>query len=122
MLMALYNNYLLEFILTYHLDYVFYRSFKIFYSKELNTAGAIEVLFPSIIPEELWQESERWDAYGDQLLKMTDRLGRQYCFGPTHEEVVTEMAKQFIHSYKQLPLNVYQIQTKFRDELSPDLA
>ncbi len=87
--------------------------------QELNSAGAIEVLFPSVIPEELWQESERWDAYGDQLLKMTDRLGRQYCFGPTHEEVVTEMAKQFIHSYKQLPLNVYQIQTKFRDELRP---
>lgn len=87
--------------------------------RELNKSGAVEVLFPMVVPEELWRSSQRWDAYGDQLLKLTDRVGRGYCLGPTHEEVATELAKGFLQSYKQLPLNVYQIQSKFRDELRP---
>lgn len=87
--------------------------------EEMNKAGATEILMPSIQPAELWQESQRWDDYGDLMLKITDRNERAFCFGPTHEEVITDLARQEIHSYKQLPLNFYQIQTKFRDELRP---
>ncbi|PRB83879.1 proline--tRNA ligase [Pseudomonas sp. MYb185] len=86
---------------------------------EMNKAGALEVLMPAIQPAELWQESGRWEEYGPELLRLKDRHDREFCVGPTHEEVVTELARNEITSYKQLPLNLYQIQTKFRDEIRP---
>lgn len=87
--------------------------------EEMNRAGALEVLMPAIQPRELWEESGRWDKFGPQLLKMRDRAEREFCFGPTHEEVITDFARQELKSYKQLPLNFYQIQMKFRDEIRP---
>ncbi|GJM08742.1 MAG: proline--tRNA ligase [Lysobacteraceae bacterium] len=87
--------------------------------EEMDRAGALELLMPSVQPAELWQETGRWEKFGGQLLKITDRGGRDYCFGPTHEEVITDLARNEIRSYKQLPLNFYQIQTKFRDEIRP---
>jgi prolyl-tRNA synthetase len=87
--------------------------------EEMNRSGALEVLMPSIQPAELWQESGRWDAYGNLMLRIKDRNERDFCFGPTHEEVITDLVRNEIHSYKQLPRNFYQIQTKFRDELRP---
>jgi len=87
--------------------------------EEMNAAGAQEVLMPSVQPAELWQESGRWDLYGGELLRMNDRHSREFCFGPTHEEVVTSLIANEVRSYKQLPLNLYQIQTKFRDERRP---
>ncbi len=87
--------------------------------EEMNRAGALELLMPAVHPAELWQESGRWDEYGPLLLRMTDRGNREYCFGPTHEEVITDIARKELRSYKQLPLNWYQIQTKFRDEIRP---
>ena len=86
---------------------------------EMNRAGAQEVLMPAVQPAELWQESTRWDQYGPELLRMTDRHQREFCFGPTHEEVITDLIRNEIRSYKQLPSNFYQIQTKFRDEIRP---
>lgn len=86
---------------------------------EMNKAGALEVLMPAIQPAELWQESGRWEQYGPELLRLKDRHDREFCVGPTHEEVITELARNEITSYKQLPLNMYQIQTKFRDEIRP---
>jgi prolyl-tRNA synthetase len=87
--------------------------------EEMNRAGALELLMPAVQPAELWQESERWDKYGPLLLRMQDRHQREYCFGPTHEEVITDVARKELRSYKQLPVNFYQIQTKFRDEIRP---
>jgi prolyl-tRNA synthetase len=87
--------------------------------EEMNRAGAVEVLMPAVQPAELWQESGRWEKYGPELLRLTDRHGREFCFGPTHEEVITDLARREIRSYKQLPINFYQIQTKFRDEIRP---
>lgn len=87
--------------------------------EEMNRAGALEVLMPAVQPSELWKESERWDQYGPLLLRMRDRHDREYCFGPTHEEVITDIARRDLQSYKQLPINYYQIQTKFRDEIRP---
>ena len=87
--------------------------------EEMNRAGAIEVLMPAVQPAELWQESGRWDFYGRELLRFRDRHNRDACFGPTHEEVITDLVRDEIQSYKQLPLNFYQIQTKFRDEIRP---
>ncbi len=87
--------------------------------EEMNAAGALEILMPGIQPAELWQESGRWELYGPELLRMKDRHGREFCAGPTHEEVVTDLARNELNSYKQLPLNLYQIQTKFRDEIRP---
>jgi prolyl-tRNA synthetase len=87
--------------------------------EEMNAAGCLEMLMPSIQPAELWEETGRWDAFGDQLLKITDRAGREFAFGPTHEEVITEYARAELRSYKQLPICFYQIQTKFRDEIRP---
>ncbi len=87
--------------------------------EEMNRAGAIELLMPAVQPSELWQESGRWDYYGRELLRFTDRHDRPSCFGPTHEEVVTDLVRGEVHSYKQMPLNLYQIQTKFRDEIRP---
>ena len=87
--------------------------------EEMDRAGALELLMPAVQPAELWQESGRWDKYGPLLLRMTDRHQREYCFGPTHEEVITDIARRELRSYKQLPINFYQIQTKFRDEIRP---
>ncbi|WP_172146715.1 MULTISPECIES: proline--tRNA ligase [Pseudomonas] len=87
--------------------------------EEMNAAGALEVLMPAIQPAELWQESGRWEQYGPELLRLKDRHGREFCVGPTHEEVITDLARNELSSYKQLPLNLYQIQTKFRDEIRP---
>ncbi|HDZ56253.1 MAG TPA: proline--tRNA ligase [Pseudomonas xinjiangensis] len=86
---------------------------------EMDNAGALEVLMPAIQPAELWQESGRWEQYGPELLRLKDRHDREFCVGPTHEEIITELARNEITSYKQLPLNLYQIQTKFRDEIRP---
>jgi prolyl-tRNA synthetase len=85
----------------------------------MDRAGALELLMPAVQPAELWQESGRWDKYGPLLLRMSDRHDRNYCFGPTHEEVITDIARRELRSYKQLPVNFYQIQTKFRDEIRP---
>jgi prolyl-tRNA synthetase len=87
--------------------------------EEMNRAGAIEVLMPSVQPAELWQESGRWEFYGRELLRFKDRHNRDACLGPTHEEVITDLVRREIQSYKQLPVNFYQIQTKFRDEIRP---
>jgi prolyl-tRNA synthetase len=87
--------------------------------EEMDRAGALELIMPAIQPAELWRESGRWDKYGHLLLRMSDRHDREYCFGPTHEEVITDIARRELRSYKQLPINFYQIQTKFRDEIRP---
>jgi prolyl-tRNA synthetase len=87
--------------------------------EEMDRAGALEVLMPAVQPAELWQETGRWDRYGDLLLRIRDRHERDYCFGPTHEEIITDLARRELRSYRQLPVNYYQIQTKFRDEIRP---
>ena len=87
--------------------------------EEMNAAGAVELLMPAVQPAELWQESGRWQVFGPQMLKIKDRHDRDFCFGPTHEEVITDIARREIRSYRQLPVNFYQIQTKFRDEIRP---
>lgn len=87
--------------------------------EEMNNAGGVEILMPAVQPAELWQESDRWDQYGPELLRLTDRHEREFCIGPTHEEIITDLARREIHSYKQLPVNYYQIQMKFRDEIRP---
>ncbi len=87
--------------------------------EELNRVGSQEVLMPATQPSELWKESGRWEQYGPELLRMKDRHGREFCFGPTHEEVITDMVRNELRSYKQLPASFYQIQTKFRDEIRP---
>ncbi len=87
--------------------------------EEMNRAGAQEVLMPLVIPAEMWKESGRWDLYGKELLRFKDRHDREFCLGPTHEEVITDMVRREVRSYRQLPLNLYQIQIKFRDEIRP---
>ncbi|MEM1175023.1 MAG: proline--tRNA ligase [Pseudomonadota bacterium] len=87
--------------------------------EEMNRAGALELLMPSVQPSELWEESGRWNKYGPLLLRMKDRHERDFCYGPTHEEVITDVARKELRSYKQLPVNYYQVQTKFRDEIRP---
>ncbi|WP_190600706.1 proline--tRNA ligase [Candidatus Vesicomyidisocius sp. SY067_SCS001] len=87
--------------------------------QEMNKSGAQEILMPIVQPAELWQESGRWDKYGAELFRFTDRHQREFCLGPTHEEVITHLAMQYLRSYKQFPMNFYQIQTKFRDEIRP---
>ncbi len=87
--------------------------------EEMNRAGAQELLLPMVQPGDLWQESGRWEKYGPELLRFTDRHGRESCLGPTHEEVITDLIRLNVHSYRELPLNLYQIQTKFRDEIRP---
>jgi len=87
--------------------------------EEMNRAGAIELLMPTVQPAELWQESGRWEQFGPELLRMNDRHERAFCYGPTHEEVITDLARRELKSYRQLPVNFYQIQTKFRDEIRP---
>ena len=87
--------------------------------EEMDRAGAQEILMPAVIPAELWRESGRWDQYGPELLRLRDRYERDFCFGPTHEEVVTDLVRREIRSYRELPKNLYQIQVKFRDEIRP---
>jgi len=87
--------------------------------EEMERAGALELLMPAVQPAELWEESGRWEQYGPELLRFHDRHQREFCFGPTHEEIITDIARREIRSYKQLPVNYYQIQTKFRDEIRP---
>ncbi len=87
--------------------------------EEMNRAGAIEILMPAVQPAELWQESERWEKYGKELLRFRDRKDAEFCMGPTHEEVVTDLVRREVKSYRQMPLNLYQIQSKFRDEIRP---
>ncbi|UCC13431.1 MAG: proline--tRNA ligase [Gammaproteobacteria bacterium] len=87
--------------------------------EEMDAAGALELLMPVVQPSELWRESGRWDVFGPELLRFTDRHERGFCLGPTHEEVITDIARSDLRSYRQLPVNYYQIQTKFRDEIRP---
>ena len=87
--------------------------------EEMDRAGALELFMPAVQPAELWQESGRWERFGPQMLKIRDRHERDFCFGPTHEEVITDIARREIRSYRQLPVHFYQIQTKFRDEIRP---
>jgi prolyl-tRNA synthetase len=87
--------------------------------EEMDNAGAQEILMPAVIPGELWRESGRWDVYGKELLRIKDRYERDFCFGPTHEEVVTDLVRREVRSYRDLPKNLYQIQVKFRDEVRP---
>src|SRR5215212_1310064 len=87
--------------------------------EEMNRAGAVELLMPAIQPAELWMESKRWQQYGKELLRIKDRHERDFVFGPTHEEVITDTVRDAINSYRQLPVSLYQIQTKFRDEVRP---
>ncbi|HXK17305.1 MAG TPA: aminoacyl--tRNA ligase-related protein [Polyangiaceae bacterium] len=86
---------------------------------ELDKAGALELLLPALLPAEYFQETGRWDAYGDVLLRLKDRKGGDYHLGPTHEEIITDLARREIKSYRDLPKNLYQVQTKFRDEPRP---
>ncbi len=87
--------------------------------EELNKAGLVEMLMPTVQPAELWQESGRWEQFGPELLRMHDRKGAEFCYGPTHEEIITDYARKELKSYKELPVTYYQIQTKFRDEVRP---
>ncbi|OGS92786.1 MAG: proline--tRNA ligase, partial [Gallionellales bacterium GWA2_59_43] len=87
--------------------------------EEMDRSGGIELLMPAVQPAELWEETGRWAVFGPQMLKIKDRHDNQFCFGPTHEEVITDIARREIRSYRQLPVNFYQIQTKFRDEVRP---
>src|ERR687895_292266 len=87
--------------------------------EEMNRAGAQEVLMPIASPAELWRETGRWEFYGKELFRFQDRHERDFCLGPTHEEVITDLVRREVRSYRQLPLNLYQIQTKFRDEIRP---
>ncbi len=87
--------------------------------EEMNNAGALELLMPAVQPAELWQETGRWQQYGPELLRVTDRHKREFCIGPTHEEVITDLVRHELKSYKQLPVTLFQIQTKFRDEIRP---
>ena len=86
---------------------------------ELNKAGLVELLMPTVQPAELWEESGRWEQFGPELLRMHDRKGAEFCYGPTHEEIITDYARKELKSYKELPVTYYQIQTKFRDEVRP---
>lgn len=87
--------------------------------EEMNRSGAQEVLMPTLLPAELWQETGRWDVYGKELFRIKDRHDRDFCLGPTHEEIITDLVRNSIRSYRQLPVNLYQIQSKFRDEIRP---
>ena len=91
------------------------RRFETIVRDEMDRAGAQEILMPAVIPAELWQESGRWEQYGRELLRLKDRYDRDFCFGPTHEEVVTDLMRREVRSYRDLPKNLYQIQVKFRD-------
>ncbi len=101
------------------LGYRIIRKFEDIVREEMNKAGAQEVLMPALQPADLWRESERFDDYGPELMKLKDRHGRDFCLGPTHEEVITDLVRDEVRSYKDLPFNLYQIQTKYRDEVRP---
>ena len=87
--------------------------------EEMDATGAVELLMPAVQPAELWRETGRWDMFGPQMLKIQDRHERDFCFGPTHEEVITDIVRREVKSYRQLPVTFYQVQTKFRDEIRP---
>ena len=87
--------------------------------EEMDRSGALEVLMPAVQPAELWRESGRWEQYGPELLRFHDRPTNEFCFGPTHEEIITDLARNELQSYRQLPVKFYQIPTKFRDEIRP---
>ena len=87
--------------------------------QELNNIGCREILMPTVQPAELWQDSDRWDKYGPELLRFKDRNNRDFCLGPTFEEVITDLVKNDVSSYKNLPINLFQISSKFRDEIRP---
>ena len=87
--------------------------------EEMDASGANEILSSALQPKELWEESGRWSKYGPELMRFTDRHDKEFCLGPTHEEIFTDLARQLIRSPKQLPMNIYQIQTKYRDEVRP---
>ena len=89
--------------------------------EEMNRKGAQEIIMPFVQPKELWEESGRWEKYGKELLRIRDRNDRELCLGPTHEEVVTDLVRREVKSYKELPLTLYQIQTKFRDEITAEI-
>ncbi len=95
------------------------RKFELIVREEMNRAGAIELLMPGVQPAELWIESKRWGQYGKELLRFVDRKDNEFCLGPTHEEVITDIARREVRSYRQMPINFYQVQTKFRDEIRP---
>jgi prolyl-tRNA synthetase len=95
------------------------RKFESIVREELNRDGCQELLLPTVQPKELWEESGRWQFYGKELLRFKDRKDAEFCLGPTHEEVITDVVRGAVRSYKQLPMNLYQIQTKFRDEIRP---
>src|SRR6185436_10308358 len=95
------------------------RKIELIVREEMNRAGAQELLMPIASPAELWQESGRWERYGKELLRFKDRHERDFCLGPTHEEIVTDLVRRTVRSYRELPMNLYQIQTKFRDEVRP---
>jgi len=87
--------------------------------EELDAIGGSELLMPALQPRDLWEESGRWDQYGPELMRLKDRKDRDFCLGPTHEEIITHVVRDYLNSYKKLPLALYQIQTKFRDEMRP---
>ena len=87
--------------------------------EEMDRSGALELMMPVVQPADLWEESGRWSQFGPELLRLNDRHDRDFCLGPTHEEVITDLFRREVHSYRQLPVNFYQIQTKFRDERRP---
>ncbi len=101
------------------LGYRIIQKFEAIVREEMNRAGAQEVFLPAVVPAELWEESGRWQLYGKELLRLRDRHNKEFCIGPTHEEVITDLVRQTVRSYRQLPLSLYQIQTKFRDEIRP---
>jgi|TARA_B100001540_G_scaffold115941_1_gene103911 prolyl-tRNA synthetase len=101
------------------LGYKVLKKIEIIIAKEMDKIGCLRITMPAVQPKELWEESSRWDKYGKELLRINDRHEREFCFGPTHEEVVTDIIRRDIKSYKQLPITLYQIQTKFRDEIRP---
>ncbi len=101
------------------LGYRVLRKIETIVREEMNRAGAQEIFMPMVLPAELWRETGRWDQYGKELLRLKDRHDREFCLGPTHEEVVTDLIRKEVKSYRQLPLNLYQIQSKFRDEIRP---
>ncbi|MFH1709463.1 MAG: proline--tRNA ligase, partial [bacterium] len=87
--------------------------------QEMDASGALEIKLPALLPSELWKETGRWDVYGKELFRIKDRHDREFCLGPTHEEIITDLVRGSVKSYKELPLNLYQIQTKYRDEIRP---
>ncbi|MFH0924819.1 MAG: aminoacyl--tRNA ligase-related protein [bacterium] len=101
------------------LGYKVIKKFENIVREEMNLVGAQEVLLPILSPAELWQESGRWNIYGKELMRLKDRNNHDFSLGPTHEEIITDLVRREVRSYKELPLNFYQIQTKFRDEIRP---